>query len=204
MEVWTGVLSKEADALNRPFFKFMRTGLPWVTLKAAVTLDGKLATATGDSRWVTGEAARAEVHRAAQPRGRHAGGGEHGAGGRPPLTTRLPEGGGKDPLRAVLDSALQLSPGGNCSISRRRRERCSSMSRSGWGAGGRACGGGAELLAVPGRPGEVDLEAMLRALLQRDVLHVLVEGGPRVFLCVPPRGAGGFARPAPGTQAGGR
>ena len=40
---------------------------------------------------------------------------------------------------------------------------------------------GAELLAVPGRPGEVDLEAMLHALLRRDVLHVLVEGGPRVF-----------------------
>ena len=63
MPVWTGVLAAETDALNRPFFKAMRAGLPWVTLKAAVSLDGKLATASGDSRWVTGEAARAEVHR---------------------------------------------------------------------------------------------------------------------------------------------
>ena len=47
------VLRARADALNRPFFKFMRTGLPWVTLKVAVTLDGKLATKSGDdSEWV--------------------------------------------------------------------------------------------------------------------------------------------------------
>jgi len=55
MPVWTGLLSAETDLLNRPFFKAMRSGLPWVTLKAAVSLDGKLATASGDSRWVTGE-----------------------------------------------------------------------------------------------------------------------------------------------------
>jgi diaminohydroxyphosphoribosylaminopyrimidine deaminase/5-amino-6-(5-phosphoribosylamino)uracil reductase len=56
------VLRAEADALNRPFFKVMRTGLPWVTLKVAVTLDGKLATKGGDSRWITGDAAREHVH----------------------------------------------------------------------------------------------------------------------------------------------
>src|SRR5687768_5497942 len=63
VEVRTGILQAEADALNRPFFKTVMTGLPYVTLKAAVTLDGKLATATGDSRWVTGEEARLAVHR---------------------------------------------------------------------------------------------------------------------------------------------
>jgi diaminohydroxyphosphoribosylaminopyrimidine deaminase/5-amino-6-(5-phosphoribosylamino)uracil reductase len=62
VEVAAHVLRAEADALNRPFFKAMRTGLPWVTLKVAVTLDGKLAAKGGDSKWVTGEAAREKVH----------------------------------------------------------------------------------------------------------------------------------------------
>ena len=56
------VLQDEADDLNRPFFKFMRTGLPYVTLKAAMTLDGKLCTSTGDSKWISGEASRRWVH----------------------------------------------------------------------------------------------------------------------------------------------
>jgi diaminohydroxyphosphoribosylaminopyrimidine deaminase/5-amino-6-(5-phosphoribosylamino)uracil reductase len=82
----------------------------------------------------------------------------------------------------VLDSALRLSP-------QRQLFRLASPARTLLvhveGKGGERAAAltaaGAELLAVPGRPGEVDLEAMLRALLRRDVLHVLVEGGPRVF-----------------------
>ena len=110
MPVWTGVLSAESDALNRPFFKAMRVGLPWVTLKAAVSLDGKLATASGDSRWVTGEAARGEVHRLRNIVDAVLVGAGTVRADDPSLTTRLPEGGGRDPLRVVLDSALRLSP----------------------------------------------------------------------------------------------
>jgi diaminohydroxyphosphoribosylaminopyrimidine deaminase/5-amino-6-(5-phosphoribosylamino)uracil reductase len=62
IEVVTGVLEDECDAANEGWFKFITTGVPWVVLKAAVTLDGKLATRSGDSKWVTGEAARARVH----------------------------------------------------------------------------------------------------------------------------------------------
>ncbi|HET9038455.1 MAG TPA: bifunctional diaminohydroxyphosphoribosylaminopyrimidine deaminase/5-amino-6-(5-phosphoribosylamino)uracil reductase RibD [Myxococcaceae bacterium] len=182
MPVWTGLLSAETDALNRPFFKAMRSGLPWVTLKAAVSLDGKLATASGDSRWVTGEAARTEVHRLRNIVDAVLVGAGTVRADDPSLTTRLPEGGGRDPLRVVLDSALQLSPG-------RQLFHLESSARTllvhveGQGAERAAAlaAVGAELLAVPGRPGEVDLESMLRALLRRDVLHVLVEGGPGVF-----------------------
>jgi diaminohydroxyphosphoribosylaminopyrimidine deaminase/5-amino-6-(5-phosphoribosylamino)uracil reductase len=180
--VWTSVLSDETDALNRPFFKAMRAGLPWVTLKAAVSLDGKLATASGDSRWVTGEAARAEVHRLRNIVDAVLVGAGTVRADDPSLTTRLPEGGGRDPLRVVVDSALRLSP-------QKQLFQVASAARSvlvhveGQGAERAAAleAAGAELLAVPGRPGEVDLESMLRALLRRDVLHVLVEGGPRVF-----------------------
>lgn len=63
IEVVTGVLEADAMRLNEAFIKRVRTGLPWVTVKAAVTLDGKMATRTGDSKWITGEEARREAHR---------------------------------------------------------------------------------------------------------------------------------------------
>src|SRR4029453_7502407 len=182
MPVWTGLLSAETDALNRPFFKAMRSGLPWVTLKAAVSLDGKLATASGDSRWVTGEAARTEVHRLRNIVDAVLVGAGTVRADAPSLPTRLPEGGGRDPLRIVLDSALQLSPDRQLfHLASPARTLLVHVEGQGTERAGALAAAGAELLAVPGRPGEVDLEAMLRALLRRDVLHVLVEGGPGVF-----------------------
>ena len=182
MPVWTGLLASESDALNRPFLKSMRSGLPWVTLKAAVSLDGKLATASGDSRWVTGEAARAEVHRLRNVVDAVLVGAGTVRADDPSLTTRLPEGGGRDPLRVVLDSRLQLSPGRQLfHLASDARTLLVHVEGEGADRAEALAGVGAELLAVPGRPGAVDLEALLRALLRRDVLHVLVEGGPTVF-----------------------
>jgi diaminohydroxyphosphoribosylaminopyrimidine deaminase / 5-amino-6-(5-phosphoribosylamino)uracil reductase len=63
IEVHAGVLRADCDASNEGWFKFITTGLPWVVLKAAVTLDGKLATRSGDSKWISSEASRSLVHR---------------------------------------------------------------------------------------------------------------------------------------------
>ncbi|MDD6154229.1 MAG: bifunctional diaminohydroxyphosphoribosylaminopyrimidine deaminase/5-amino-6-(5-phosphoribosylamino)uracil reductase RibD [Eubacteriales bacterium] len=63
IEVVSGVLEDECEAINRAFFKHFRTGLPYVTLKYAMTLDGKIATATGESQWITGTKARVDVHK---------------------------------------------------------------------------------------------------------------------------------------------
>jgi diaminohydroxyphosphoribosylaminopyrimidine deaminase/5-amino-6-(5-phosphoribosylamino)uracil reductase len=63
VQVVAGVLRAECGAANEPWFKFITRGIPWVTLKAAVTLDGKLATRTGDSKWISGEQSRALVQR---------------------------------------------------------------------------------------------------------------------------------------------
>jgi diaminohydroxyphosphoribosylaminopyrimidine deaminase/5-amino-6-(5-phosphoribosylamino)uracil reductase len=62
MDVGTGLLADEATQLNEAYIHFMRTGRPFVHLKMAVSLDGKVATASGESRWITGEAARARAH----------------------------------------------------------------------------------------------------------------------------------------------
>lgn len=63
IEVKSGVLEKECEDINKAFFKHFKTGLPYVTLKYAMTLDGKIATATGESQWITGKKARSDVHK---------------------------------------------------------------------------------------------------------------------------------------------
>ena len=77
VEVETGVLKAECDALNYVFFHYITTGLPYVVMKYAMTLDGKIATCSGKSKWITGEAARE------QPLPGHHGRGRHRSRGRP-------------------------------------------------------------------------------------------------------------------------
>lgn len=105
-----GPLTAEAERLNEAYFKHKRTGRPFVTLKMACSLDGKTATRTGDSRWVSGEAARERVH---QMRDRvdavMVGVGTILADD-PQLTVRLPTGGGHNPLRVVVDSLARTPP----------------------------------------------------------------------------------------------
>lgn len=106
IEVVSGILKEEADELNKMFFHYIVKKLPFVTLKTATTLDGKIATATGESKWITGAAAREDVHQL-----RH----QHDAilvgigtvlADNPSLTTRM-ESGGKNPIRVVLDHHLR-------------------------------------------------------------------------------------------------
>ncbi|GGA22736.1 bifunctional diaminohydroxyphosphoribosylaminopyrimidine deaminase/5-amino-6-(5-phosphoribosylamino)uracil reductase RibD [Paenibacillus physcomitrellae] len=105
--VETGVMEAEARQLNRKFIKFITTGLPFITLKAASTLDGKIATRTGDSKWVTGDAARQIVH---TMRHQHAAilvGVNTVIADNPSLTTRLPVP-GLSPIRIIVDSKLRI------------------------------------------------------------------------------------------------
>ncbi|MEW6078589.1 MAG: bifunctional diaminohydroxyphosphoribosylaminopyrimidine deaminase/5-amino-6-(5-phosphoribosylamino)uracil reductase RibD [Thermodesulfobacteriota bacterium] len=108
IEVVEGVCREAAEKQIEWFLKFVRTKKPFVTLKCAMTLDGRVATRTGDSRWVTGEAARRYVHRL-----RHAADAIMvGAGtvkaDNPRLTARLGDRPAKDPLRVILDSRLTV------------------------------------------------------------------------------------------------
>ncbi|MCM3566935.1 bifunctional diaminohydroxyphosphoribosylaminopyrimidine deaminase/5-amino-6-(5-phosphoribosylamino)uracil reductase RibD [Neobacillus mesonae] len=106
IEVETGLLEQEARELNKIFFYNIKTGLPYVTLKTAVSLDGRTATVTGESKWITGEEARADVH---QFRHQHDGilvGVNTVIQDNPSLTTRLPSG-GKNPIRIILDTRLR-------------------------------------------------------------------------------------------------
>ena len=100
IEVVTGVLRAECDAANEGWFKFITKGVPWVVLKAAVTLDGKLATAADDSKWVTGEAARERVQLWRDQLDAVLVGAGTVRADDPRLTVRTP--GGRNPVRVVL------------------------------------------------------------------------------------------------------
>ncbi|MFH2067143.1 MAG: bifunctional diaminohydroxyphosphoribosylaminopyrimidine deaminase/5-amino-6-(5-phosphoribosylamino)uracil reductase RibD [Pseudomonadota bacterium] len=108
IEVSQGVCEKQAMKLNESFIKFIQTKHPFVILKTASTLDGQIATRTGDAKWVTGEPARLFVHRIRHEVDAIMVGIGTVLADNPSLTTRLPDRKGKDPIRIVLDTKLSI------------------------------------------------------------------------------------------------
>ncbi|ASB88642.1 bifunctional diaminohydroxyphosphoribosylaminopyrimidine deaminase/5-amino-6-(5-phosphoribosylamino)uracil reductase RibD [Bacillus sonorensis] len=107
IEVTSGVLKEQAEELNEKFMHFMRTGLPYVTLKAAVSLDGKTATTTGDSKWITSEEARMDAHKYRRNHQSILVGVGTIKADDPSLTCRLP-GTANQPVRVILDTNLTI------------------------------------------------------------------------------------------------
>jgi diaminohydroxyphosphoribosylaminopyrimidine deaminase/5-amino-6-(5-phosphoribosylamino)uracil reductase len=172
-------LVAESDAANRPFLTWARDRRAAFTLKAAVTLDGKIATIAGESQWITGEAARADVHRL---RDRHdavlVGVGTVVADD-PQLTARLP--GARDPVRVVLDSRLRI-PLASRLLPRRKGPRTivATTTRAPLARQRELEKAGAEVWRFASRTKRVPLKALARALAERGLLSVLVEGGGEV------------------------
>ena len=105
IEVISGVMKEECDSLNEVFFHYITTKTPYVVMKYAMTADGKIATVTGASKWITGEEARNSVH---YDRHRYSGimaGIGTVLADDPMLNCRIP--GGKDPVRIICDSSLR-------------------------------------------------------------------------------------------------
>lgn len=108
IEVEVGLLEKEAQKLNERFFHNMIANRPFVTLKYAMTLDGKIATHSGHSKWISGEESRLQVHQLRNESDAILVGIGTVLKDNPLLTTRLPNQKGKNPVRVVLDSRLQI------------------------------------------------------------------------------------------------
>jgi diaminohydroxyphosphoribosylaminopyrimidine deaminase/5-amino-6-(5-phosphoribosylamino)uracil reductase len=147
-----------------------------------VTLDGKLATATGDSRWVTGEPAREWVHRLRDRVDVILVGANTVRRDNPQLTTRLPRGGGKDPVRVVVDSRLSLKP--TATVFTQRSPAKTVLATLEDPAGRKArrfTGQGVQVWQVREKRGRVDLKSLLARLCKEGFNHVLVEGGAEMY-----------------------
>lgn len=171
------VLRDECDRLNAHWFTFITERRPHVTLKAAVTLDGRLATRTGDARWVTGEAARGWVHRLRDRVDAVLVGAGTARADDPQLTTRLPRGRGRDPVRVVLDTDLTLPD--RLKLLHPRSAAPTLVAHA--SSRRRTFGPGVEPLRCRrARGGGVDLRDLLAKLAARGITHLLVEGGAAV------------------------
>jgi diaminohydroxyphosphoribosylaminopyrimidine deaminase/5-amino-6-(5-phosphoribosylamino)uracil reductase len=177
IEVRTGVLAQEATRLNEAYVKHVRTGLPFVTWKMAASLDGKVASRDGTSRWITGEAARADVHRLRAAADAILVGAGTALVDDPSLTVRDPGYRGRAPLRVLVDARGRVPETGDlfdgaaptmvATTSLAPRERTEA-----WRARG------AEVVEYEPEGGGVPLPQLLSDLGKRGVQGVLLEGGP--------------------------
>ncbi|HSO20396.1 MAG TPA: bifunctional diaminohydroxyphosphoribosylaminopyrimidine deaminase/5-amino-6-(5-phosphoribosylamino)uracil reductase RibD, partial [Desulfosarcina sp.] len=182
IEVAVGVGEKEARLLNEAFITWVTTGRPFVILKCAATLDGRIATRTGDSRWVTGAASRRFVHRL-----RHAVDGIMvGAGTAvkddPSLTTRLEGEDGSDPTRIILDARLSMPP--TARMLRQNSKAATWVVTSAQAPADRRAAlekAGARLIEAPLSAGRIDLPALVDRLGGMGIGSLLIEGGAAVI-----------------------
>ncbi|MFP4015456.1 MAG: bifunctional diaminohydroxyphosphoribosylaminopyrimidine deaminase/5-amino-6-(5-phosphoribosylamino)uracil reductase RibD [Halanaerobiales bacterium] len=183
IEVKVGILEKEAKELNEPFVKFICTDRPFVYLKSAQTLDGFLATRTGDSKWITNEKARLFGHKLRHKVDAILVGIGTVINDDPSLTTRLPDQKGKDSTRIILDARLEIPlearlinqeseagtiivTGEDCDLN--RKEELSEKK-------------GVDILTIPlNAQGRIPLDLLLKILHDQCISSILVEGGGRV------------------------
>ncbi|MCL5884668.1 MAG: bifunctional diaminohydroxyphosphoribosylaminopyrimidine deaminase/5-amino-6-(5-phosphoribosylamino)uracil reductase RibD [Deltaproteobacteria bacterium] len=175
VQVVTGLFEREAMALNRPYCRWISTGRPYVTLKLAISLDGQIAGASGESRWISGERSRALAHRMRSVSDAVLVGGGTLRRDDPVLSCRIR--GGRDPKRVIVTSRL-----GNIGRRRLFREGCGEViiacpsgvpSRDVEGA--RRLG--AKVLSLPSRGGRIAAKDLMSALGKEGITSLLVEGG---------------------------
>jgi diaminohydroxyphosphoribosylaminopyrimidine deaminase/5-amino-6-(5-phosphoribosylamino)uracil reductase len=185
VSVTSGVMQSEAEKINEVFVKYIQTRQPFVILKCAATLDGQLATRTGDSKWVTGKKARQYVHELRHAVDAIMVGIETVRKDDPSLTTRLENGTGKDPVRVILDTQLSIPEQakilqldsqavtivvtGDLSSEPDRLRKKDRLEEQ-----------GARVLQAPLKENRIDLEKLMKLLGGMQITSILIEGGGRV------------------------
>jgi diaminohydroxyphosphoribosylaminopyrimidine deaminase/5-amino-6-(5-phosphoribosylamino)uracil reductase len=177
VEVVEGIREAESLRLNAGFAKHVRTGMPFVIWKAAASLDGKVAARDGSSRWITGEAARADVHRLRAWADAIVVGAGTALADDPELTVRDPDYRGRPPLRVLVDARGRVGPSGDLFDDQAptlvaTTELASMKARDAWREAG------AEVLVMETDGEGVGLTALMGDLGKRDLQGVLLEGGP--------------------------
>ena len=179
IEVKTGVLEEKIKYLTRFFLSRILRKRPWVIVKVAQSLDGRIAVSSGDSKWISGERALKFAHKLRAISDAILVGKNTVLIDNPELTVRLVK--GKNPLRIVLDTKAELNPDFKVfEVSRNKRtilccgedvpeERLSPFRRK-----------GVEIWRMPLKKGKIDLKALMEKALSENILSLLVEGGGRI------------------------
>ncbi len=211
IRVHVGLCETEARRLNEIFIKHIRTGRPFVILKSAMSLDGKIATSTGESRWISSESSRLRGHEIRDAVDAILVGVNTVINDDPSLTTRLPGQDGRDPVRIIADSecrtpleARVVNQDGDgyaiiATTKRASKERITRLEAA-----------GAKVLVVEEKESRVCLSSLMRSLGCRGITSVLIEGGAeinasairagivdKVMCFIAPKIIGGMDAPSP-------
>jgi diaminohydroxyphosphoribosylaminopyrimidine deaminase/5-amino-6-(5-phosphoribosylamino)uracil reductase len=179
IEVFVGVLEQAARMLNEVYFHYIQTGLPFITVKYAQSLDGRIATLRGNSRWISSERARKFSHRLRAQHDAVMVGRETVLADDPLLTVRLAK--GRNPLRICLDSKLRipldaqvLQDNGQTLVittDEHEKDKIEKIRKL-----------GKEVLMIQkGADGRVALRPLMKALAKRGIASILVEGGAEII-----------------------
>lgn len=179
IQVEVGLCETECRRLIAPFAKHVTTGLPFVILKSALTLDGQTATSTGDSQWISNRHSREEVHRLRDRVDAIMVGIGTVLNDDPKLTTRLS--GGRDPLRIVVDSHLRTPPqSALLHLDSSADTLIAHLATASADRRHRLLENGAKLLEIAESAGRVDLHDLLVQLGRRGIQSILLEGGAQL------------------------
>jgi diaminohydroxyphosphoribosylaminopyrimidine deaminase/5-amino-6-(5-phosphoribosylamino)uracil reductase len=179
IDVVEGVGRRDAEAINEGFFRRVRYGRPFVALKTATTLDGRIATAAGESQWITGEPARARGHLLRAQFDAIMVGIGTAAADNPSLTCRLPGLENRSPVRIVVDGRRRLPLTSRLVATARQQPTWLVTLEGNHDARLQAFrGAGVELFEVsPDQTGQPNLRIVMTQLAERGLTRVLVEGG---------------------------
>ena len=182
LEVTSGVCEEQARKQNEAFITYVTTGRPFVIAKCAATLDGRIATRTGDSKWVTGEAARRFVHRLRHAVDAIMVGINTVRKDNPSLTTRLDGREGKDPARIILDTHLSIAPDARVL---QQDSAADTILVAGKGVGRSKKTvfekAGVRVIEAPLKHSQIDIAAVMEQLGAMEISSLLIEGGSQVL-----------------------
>ncbi|MDF2473964.1 MAG: riboflavin biosynthesis protein RibD [Anaerocolumna sp.] len=178
VEVVTGLLEEESEKINEVFFKYITKKLPFCLLKTAMTLDGKIATRTGDSKWVTSEESRNYVHRLRNRYSAIMVGIGTVLEDNPSLTTRLKDIQGRDPVRIIVDTKARIPLDANVlNLTSKARTIIATTELASKEKLRRLEEMGAKVIINPVKNHRVDLKYLMKKLGEDKIDGILVEGG---------------------------
>lgn len=208
VEVITGILQEECDRLNREFFHYITTGTPYVTMKYAMTVDGKTAAYTGAARWISGEESRRHTHRERSFAGAIMVGVGTALADDPLLTCRLPD--GRNPMRVICDSRLRTPLSSRLVQTTDEAATVIATCTTDKNKIAPYIQAGCQVWILPPKDGQVDLTALMKRLGGEKISSVILEGGAalnwsalnagivnRVQIYIAPKLLGGAAAKSP-------